>query len=103
MDRLTKLTKLYEADPNDPFLTYGIALEHGKLGAYDEAITWLDRTLAADAKYCYAYFQKAKMLDAKGDSAAAVAVLKEGIQAAQRAGDGHAAEEMMGLMETIGG
>ena len=69
----------------------------------DEAITWLDRTLAADAKYCYAYFQKAKMLDAKGDSAAAVAVLKEGIQAAQRAGDGHAAEEMMGLMETIGG
>ncbi|MEX2214462.1 MAG: hypothetical protein WD768_10060 [Phycisphaeraceae bacterium] len=100
-DRLTKLTKLHQADPRDPFLTYGIALEHGKLGAYDEAITWLDRTLEADAKYCYAYFQKAKMLEGKGDSAAAVQVLKHGIAAAQKAGDGHAAEEMTGLMETI--
>ncbi len=27
-DRLEQLTKLHEADPSDPFCTYGIALEH---------------------------------------------------------------------------
>ncbi len=97
--RLTQLHKLHAADPGDPFLTYGIALEHGKTGALDDAIAWLDKTLAIDATYCYAYFQKAKMLDEKGETEAARAILQQGMKAAQAAGDGHAASEMMTLLE----
>ena len=99
--RLTQLQKLHAADPRDPFLTYGIALEFGKAGQFDEAITWLDKTLEADAKYCYAYFQKAKMLEEKGETPSAIAVLRNGMQAAQAAGDGHAASEMMQLLESM--
>lgn len=101
-DRLTQLHKLFEADSSDPFLTYGIALEHAKTGEHDEAITWLDKTLELDRNYCYAYFQKAKMLDEKGDSDAAATVLRDGINIARAAGDDHAASEMQELMEMIG-
>lgn len=101
-DRLTKLEKLHAGDPKDPFLTYGIALEHGKAGRYDDAIAWLDKTLANDVGYAYAYFQKAKMLEQKGDTDAARAVLRVGMPAARAAGDAHAAEEMMGFLESLG-
>jgi len=99
--RLTQLNKLFAADPKDPFLTYGIALEHSKAGQADEAIAWLDRTLVLDSKYCYAYFQKAKMLDEKGETDAARDILKTGMHAAQAAGDAHAASEMLTLMESF--
>lgn len=99
--RLAQLQKLHAADPRDPFLTYGIALEHAKAGSHDEAITWLDATLAIDRLYCYAYFQKAKMLDEKGENDAAKAVLQEGMKAAKEAGDEHAASEIATLLESM--
>ena len=100
--RLIQLQKLHAADPRDPFLTYGIALEHAKAGAFDDAITWLDNTLLIDPKYCYAYFQKSKMLSEKGEEEAAKAVLREGMAVAQTAGDAHAASEMAQLLESMG-
>jgi tetratricopeptide (TPR) repeat protein len=99
--RLTQLHKLHAADPRDPFLTYGIALEHAKAGQLDDALAWLDKTLAADRKYCYAYFQKAKMLSEKGDDDGAKATLHEGIRVAREAGDEHAGSEMMQLLESM--
>lgn len=103
-DRLAQLLKLHQADPADPFCTYGIALEHFKAARHDEAIQWLDRTLQIDPGYCYAYFQKAKALSEKGDDAGARAVLNQGITTATRIGTGeslHAAEEMRGLMASL--
>jgi tetratricopeptide (TPR) repeat protein len=100
-DRLNKLTQMYETDPNDPFLTYGIALEHGKSGQFEEAVDWLDKTLSLDEHYCYAYFQKAKMLSEQGDDDAAKAVLDKGMTAAQHAGDSHAREEMAELLTSM--
>jgi tetratricopeptide (TPR) repeat protein len=99
--RLEQLQTLFARNGNDPFLAYGIALEHGKAGQLDDAITWLDRTLAIDGRYAYAYFQKAKMLEQKGDSDAAITTLRTGIAVAKAAGDAHAAEEMMQLLATI--
>ncbi len=100
-DRLEQLEKLHDADPGDPFVTYGIALEHFKAGDHDAAIEWLDQTLGLDPHYCYAYFQKAKVLSDRGDDDEAREVLERGIQAAAEAGDDHARGEMAELMESI--
>lgn len=100
-DRLTQLEQLHADDPNDPFLAYGIALEHFKLGDHDTALDWLDKTLALDAHYCYAYFQKAKILSDQGDDDEAKEILETGMKAAIEAGDDHARSEMMDLMETL--
>lgn len=101
-DRLTKLQALFDADPTDPFVTYGIALEHAKMDRLDEAIEWLDRTLGLDEHYLYAYFQKAKLLSELGRDDEARAILTQGMTAAKQAGDDHAHSEMTELMGSFG-
>ena len=100
-DRLAQLQKLLEAEPNDPFLLYGAALEHKKAGDAGKAIEYLDRTLVADVGYCYAYYQKGQILEESGDEAAAVAAYREGIAAAERVGDAHARDELAAALMTL--
>ena len=99
-DRLTQLQKLHAADPSDPFCTYGIALEHAKAKRLDEALPWLDRTLALDANYFYAYFQKGKILSELGRTDEARAALQTGLKASQRT-DAKAAGEIAALLESL--
>lgn len=101
-DRLEQLTRFFEADPNDAFTAYAIALEHHKAGQTDEALAWLDRTLALDADFAYAYFQKAKMLTGRGETDAAKTELQTGIAAADRANDEKARRELTELLNTLG-
>ncbi len=104
-DRLTKLLKMYEADPADPFCTYGIALEHAKAAQTAQAMTWLDKTLALDPHYSYAYYQKAKILSQQGDVAQARQVLQTGMADAAQTGTPdaqHAHAEMRTLLEALG-
>ena len=99
--RLEQLLSFHEADPNDPFCSYGIALEHIKAGRGDEAIHWLDKTLGIDPQYCYAFYQKAKLLAQQADTAAASQVLQDGMRIAKQAGDDHALSEMAELLESF--
>jgi hypothetical protein len=100
-DRLNQLIRLHQAEPTDPFCTYGIALEHAKVKHHAEALAWLDKTLALDVHYCYAYFQKAKVYIERGEDAAAKSVLDTGMQAATQAGDDHARSEMAELLASL--
>ncbi len=101
MSRLQKLTRLLEADPNDPFVLYGIAQEHAAGGDHAQAIAFYDRCLAADPSYCYAYFHKARSQQALGDDAAAAETARAGIKAAQAAGDAQALGELSGLLDEL--
>ena len=101
-ERLEKLLGLLERDPSDAFVLYGIALEHKKSGDGPRAIEFLDRTIAADAGYCYAYYQKGQVLESLGDSGAARETYQAGIAAAQRKGDAHAQSEIEGALSMLG-
>jgi len=101
-ERLEKLHKLLERDPNDPFVLYGIALEHKKLGDANSAIEFLDRTIAADSGYCYAYYQKGQVQEMLGDAAAARETYQKGIAAAKSKGDDHAAGEIEAALAMLG-
>jgi len=100
-DRLEQLTKLHDADPSDADLPYMIALEHGKAGDALTAITWLDKAIALNPHYHYAYFQKAKMLDQEGETDDALAVLDQGIAQASAVGDGKALGELQELRSVM--
>ena len=100
-ERLDLLMRLHEAEPDDPFCTYGIALEHAKAGKRDEAIQWLDKTLELDDGYCYAYYQKARVLSEMNRLDSARAVLRVGMEAATQANDEHAHREMTELLESF--
>jgi len=92
---------MLERDPNDTFLLYGIALEHKKLGEGKAAIDFLDRVIAADPGYCYAYHQKGLIHESAGDVEAAKASYRAGIEAATKKGDEHARGEIQAALEML--
>lgn len=102
-DRFEQLQKLHAADPSDADLPYMIALELGKSGDCLAAIDWLDKTIAMNAHYHYAYFQKAKMLDEEGQGAEALVTLDAGIKLATEAGDPKALGELQELRSMMQG
>ena len=100
-ERLQKLEQMLQRTPQDPFLLYGIALEHKNAGDPIRAIEFLDRTLAADAGYCYAYFQKGQVQETLGQAAEAKATYRAGVDAAKKAGDAHAQSEIEGALSML--
>jgi tetratricopeptide (TPR) repeat protein len=93
-ERLEKLSKLLEREPDDAFLVYGLAMEHKKLGEHARAIELLDRVIALDPGYCYAYYQKGMTLESAGEADAAKSAYRAGIDAAKKKGDAHAQGEL---------
>lgn len=102
-DRLDQLRKLHETDPNDPELTYMLAMEHSKAQQLDEALRWLDRTIELDPHYHYAYFQKGKTLGALGRDAEARDAIETGLNQANAAGDAKAGGELAELLASMSG
>jgi Tfp pilus assembly protein PilF len=92
---------MLQRDPDDPFLLYGIALEHKKLGDTGNAIKFLDEVIARDAGYCYAYHQKGLVYESSGDVESAKRAYRAGIEAAQKKGDAHAAGEIEAALQMI--
>ena len=85
-DRLQQLQRMLEKSPDDPFLLYGIGMEHKKAGDEARAIEFFNRTITADPGYCYAYYQRGLVCESRGDEAGARLAYEEGIVAARRKG-----------------
>lgn len=100
-DRIAQLKRLLESDPEDAFCLYGLAIEYANQRNNDDAIAYFDRALAVDADYCYAYFHKAKALEAAGDAPAAAETLRCGIQRAKAIGDHKALNELTGYLDEL--
>ena len=101
MPSIADLERLLAKDPADAFVLYGLAQEHAKLGRHAEAVEYYDRCLRADAAYCYAYFHKAKALEAAGRAQDAIATLNAGLAVARTARDGHALSEIQGYRDEL--
>jgi thioredoxin-like negative regulator of GroEL len=89
-------------DPNDPFLRYGLAMEHLGAGDTEAALRCLRDLIALDAGYVPAYQQCAQALARLGRTGEAADVFRRGIAAARQKGDEHAASEMQGMLDSLG-
>jgi tetratricopeptide (TPR) repeat protein len=98
---MKKLLEMLEKQPTDAFVLYGVGMEHKKAGEFAKAIEYLDRTIAADAGYCYAYYQKGQVFEEMGKTEEARAAYRTGIGAARAKGDGHAESELSGALSMI--
>lgn len=101
MERLQQLVAMLEKNPQDAFLLYAIGLEHKKAGALDEALRFLDGAIQADSGYCYAYYQRGQVLEQAGRTSDAREAYQDGIAAAARVGDAHAASELQGALDML--
>lgn len=102
MSRLEKLTQMLKLDPADPFVLYGIAQEHGKLGTPEhlrEAVRYYDLCIAADPAYGYAYYHKGAALLKMGEKGQAKDTIRAGMTEAKRANDSKALSELQTLLE----
>jgi len=102
MPSIEKLRALLESEPDDAFLLYAMAQELANTGAHEDALTYFDRTIGVDAAYCYAYFHKARSLEALGRDDEARATLDDGLAEATRVGDAKAASEISGYRADLG-
>ncbi len=100
-DRLEQLKTMHQAEPDDPFLNYGLALEYLKTGDLEQAISLLDRTIQLDDHYHYAYYQKARALHQQKKQEQAVATIEAGMAKASESNDQKALAELNTLLKTI--
>jgi tetratricopeptide (TPR) repeat protein len=101
MPSIEQLERLLAATPEDPFILYALAQEHARLGHHDRAVEFYDRCIAADPAYCYAYFHKARSLQALDRDAQAALSLQSGISAAEKIGDRKALSELSAYLDEI--
>lgn len=100
-DRLLQLQKMLEREPTDPFLLYGVAMEHKKAGRAEDAIEFFEKTIAVDSGYCYAFYQLGQTYEQLGDTARAKKWYEDGIVAARVKGDDHARSELESALSML--
>lgn len=101
--RMQQIEAMLADDPADAFLWYGLAMEHAGQGDDEEAVRVLRHLIALnpDAPYVPAFLQAGQALTRLGREKEAADVFRQGIAAAQKAGDLHALGEMQGFLATI--
>ena len=99
--RLAHLSQMLEADPDDPFLRYAMALEHLNGGGFEGACSRFKELAEARPDYVPTYYQYAMALVQMGDLETAVPVLEKGIKVAYAAGEIRTVNELEMLLEDL--
>lgn len=99
--RREQLELLLAESPDDVFLQYGLAMETAREGDLPAAISALQAIVASQPDYVPAWFQQGQLLVQNDQLPQAREVLQQGIAAANRTGDSHAAAEMAGFLESF--
>ena len=96
--RKEQIEEMLADEPNDPFLRYGLAMEHASAGDEATAVRFFQELLQVAPDYVPAYVQAGQLcarLDREDD---AKALYRTGIEVARKKGDHHAAGEMEGFL-----
>lgn len=101
MSRLESVRKMLQDEPDDLFLNFALAMEYLKAGQQEEALAQLARAREIDPDHVPAYLQAGQALVALGRKAEAKTVLTEGMAAAERKGDRHAADQMRNMRNLL--
>ena len=99
--RKQQLEEMLADDPGDPFLRYGLAMEHISAGDLEAAARCFRELVAASPDYVPAYLQAGQVLTRLGRVEEAKEVFRQGIAAAARQGDQHAQGEMEGMLDGL--
>lgn len=99
--RMEQLLSMWEADASDADIPYMIAQEHLVAGQEEAALLWFDRCLGIDAAYHYAYYHRAKALEALERLDEARATLQLGLEASRRDGNAQAIGEIEAYLDEL--
>ena len=100
--RLLQIEAMLEEEPEDRFLRYSLALECEKEGQHARSLELLEALTTDDEPYVPAFFMAGQQLARLSRIAEARGFLRDGIDAARRIGDSHAAGEMSEFLASLG-
>jgi Tfp pilus assembly protein PilF len=101
MDRITRILAFLEQNPKDSFLRHALALEYIKLGQLNDAKTLFLAVLSDNPDYVGSYYHLAKLLETLEEREAAIEWYEKGMEAAKKAGDNHALNELRAAYEDL--
>lgn len=102
VDRLAMLKEFLNANPNDSFTRYGLAMEYVKSGDLESALKEFSTLLKINPDYTAGYQMAGQALMKAGRTNDARQMLEEGIASAIRTGNSHARAEMEGMLMELG-
>ena len=85
--RLQKLTEMLEQQPNDPFLTYAMAMEYLGISNLHKAEELFKQVLLIDINHLAAHYQLGILLPNLDKEEEAITLLEKGLILAQQKGD----------------
>jgi len=101
MDRIAKLRELLQENPSDSFLQHALALEYIKLGDDDMAQKIFEELLKMDPSYIGSYYHLGKLFERRNDTAKAIKWYEMGMEAAKKAGEKHAWNELKAAYDDL--
>jgi Tfp pilus assembly protein PilF len=101
MDRIAKLTEFLTSSPNDNFVKHALALEYAKIGDDVRAQQLFEDILQHSPDYIGSYYHFAKLLERTQQRESAIAWYEKGMEAAKKAKDQHAYNELQMAYEDL--
>jgi tetratricopeptide (TPR) repeat protein len=101
MDRIEQLRKFIDAQPDEPFPRYALALELKGKADNEGAVRELRELLRRKPDYLAAYLQLGMIEQTLGRPDAAREILRKGQELARTQGDTHTLSELTSALETL--
>ena len=100
-DRIGKIQELLKTSPDDNFLRHVLALEFIKLENDAQARVLFEAILQHDENFVGSYYHLGRLLERADEPALAVHWYKKGMEAAKRAGEQRAYNELKSAYEEL--
>lgn len=101
-ERIGKLKRILEQDPNDSFARYALGLEFAGKGETQLAVSLFQEVIQRDPVYIAAYQQLGYAYEKLERRAEAIDAFRRGIEAATQQNDMHARSEMQEALDELG-
>lgn len=101
MDKVAMLTEILKQHPADAFARYGLAMAYASDGKDDDALREFATTLEHNPDYVPAFQMSAQTLLKLGRTDEARKRLQDGLAAAARTNNAHAASEMQAMLDDL--
>jgi tetratricopeptide (TPR) repeat protein len=101
MDKIAMLSEILATNPADSFARYGLAMEHLSQGNTEAALAEFSATTTHNPDYVPAYQMSGQTLAKLHRNEEAIARLQDGLAAAGRTQNTHAASEMQALLDEL--
>lgn len=101
MDKIAAFHEILTLDPNNTFARYGLAMEYVGQGNPEQGLEEFTTLIGINSDYVPAYQMAAQTLAKLDRTEEALAMLHNGIAAANRTGNQHALAEMEGLRDEL--